>query len=62
VWLFRGKGIPLQMKEHPQFEYYKLRELDLEVEADKNLLTDFWCCKEGDIVNGLPVKIAKLHK
>jgi elongation factor 1-gamma len=25
VWIFRGKEIPAEMKDHPQFEYYKLR-------------------------------------
>ena len=28
VWLFRGKGIPPRMDEHPQWEYFKSRVLD----------------------------------
>lgn len=35
VWLFRGKGIPQEMVDHPQFEYYKTRELDVTKEEDK---------------------------
>jgi len=62
VWLFRGKGIPLQMKDHPQFEYYKTRELDLKKEEDRQLVRDFWSAKPGEIVNGLKVQECKLHK
>jgi len=62
VWLFRGKGIPQEMKDHPQFEYHKVRELNFDNEEDRKLITDFWCAKEGDIVNGLKVQSAKMHK
>ena len=42
VWLFRGKGIPQEMIDHPQFEYYTKRELDVTKEEDRNLITEFW--------------------
>ena len=50
------------MKDHPQFEYHKVRELSVDNEADRNLITDFWSSKVGDTVNGLAVKEYKLHK
>ena len=62
VWLFRGKGIPEEMTEHPQWEYYTKRELDINKDEDKKLITDFFCAKEGDIVNGLKVQQCKMHK
>jgi elongation factor 1-gamma len=62
VWLFRGKGIPQEMKDHPQFEYHKVRELSVDKEEDKTLISDFWSAKVGDTVNGLKVVEAKLHK
>ena len=62
VWLFRGKGVPQQMLDHPQFEYYKKRELDVKNEADRALITDFWTAKVGDIVHGQQVQECKMHK
>jgi elongation factor 1-gamma len=62
VWLFRGKGIPQEMKEHPQFEYYKIRELSIDNEDDKKLISEFWSAKVGDTVNGLKVQECKYHK
>jgi len=34
------------MIDHPQFEYHKVRELDVEKEEDRNLITEFWCAKK----------------
>ena len=62
VWLFRGKGIPPRMDEHPQWEYFKSRVLDENNEADRQLITDFWSAKAGDVVNGKKAQIVKLHK
>jgi elongation factor 1-gamma len=62
VWMFRGKGIPQEMLDHPQFEYYKKRELDVNNEDDKKLIADFWCAKPGETVNGLVVQECKMHK
>ena len=35
VWMFRGKGIPQEMIDHPQWEYYTKRELDITKEEDR---------------------------
>jgi len=64
VWLFRGTEVPQEMKDNPQFEYYKIRELSLDNEADKDLITDFWCAKPEDTIRGLNLKVqeCKMHK
>ena len=62
VWMFRGKGIPQEMKDHPQFEYHQVRELSIDNEEDRKLITEFWSAKEGSTVKGQPVLMAKFHK
>jgi len=62
VWIFRGKGIPQEMKDHPQFEYYKLKELSIDNEEDKKLIGDFLTLKEGDVIDGKKVQECKMHK
>jgi len=36
VWLFRGKGIPQEMIDNPQWEYYKIRELSIDNKMIRN--------------------------
>jgi hypothetical protein len=62
VWLFRGTGIPQEAIDHPQFEYYKNRKLDLDNEADITLIREFWGAKEGSIANGRKVQSVSWHK
>ncbi|TNV78773.1 hypothetical protein FGO68_gene1083 [Halteria grandinella] len=62
VWMFRGKGIPQEMIDHPQFEYYQRRELDVKNEADKKLISDFWAGKVDSIANGLKIQECKMFK
>ena len=62
VWLFRGKGIPQEMIDHPQFEYFQRRELDVNNEEDRKLISEFWCAKEGSIIKGLNVQECKMFK
>ena len=62
VWLFRGKGVPQEMLDHPQFEYYKKTELDVTKEEDKALIAEFWCAKDGSLVKGLIIQECKMHK
>lgn len=62
VWLFRGKGIPAAMNEHPQWEYYQTRELNINNEADRQLIADFWTCKTDDVVQGKKIQNCKMHK
>jgi elongation factor 1-gamma len=64
VWLFRGKTIPQEMLDHPQFEYYQRRQLDVTNEADKKLISDFWCAKADEVtrINGQLVQECKMFK
>jgi elongation factor 1-gamma len=62
VWMFRGKGIPARMVEHPQWEYYQVRELNVTNEADRQLISDFWCVKAEESINGKKVQMCKMHK
>lgn len=62
VWMFRGTKIPQEMIDHPQFEYYKQRELKITNEADRQLMSDFWCAKVESIANGLKVQELKSFK
>jgi hypothetical protein len=62
VWLFRGKGIPAQMIEHPQFEYYQKRELNPDDASDRKLVEEFFCTKVGLQINGRTVQDCKMHK
>ena len=63
VWLFRGKTIPQEMIDHPQFEYYQKRQLDVNNEADRKLISDFWCAKaEESTINGHKVQECKMFK
>lgn len=62
VWMFRGKGIPQEMIDHPQFEYYQRRELDVKNEADKKIISDFWAGKVDSIANGLKIQECKMFK
>ena len=63
VWLFRGKVIPQEMLDHPQFEYYQKRQLDVNNEADRKLISDFWCAKaDATTVNGHKVQECKMFK
>jgi elongation factor 1-gamma len=62
VWMFRGKGIPQEMIDHPQFEYYQRRELDVKNEADRKLITDFWAGKVDSTANGLKIQECKMFK
>jgi elongation factor 1-gamma len=63
VWLFRGKGVPQEMLDHPQFEYYQRRELDIKKEEDRKLISDFWCAKaEVTTANGHKVQECKMFK
>lgn len=52
VWLFRGTGIPQEAIDHPQFEYYKKRRLDISKKEDVDMIRAFWSAKNEDTING----------
>jgi len=61
VWLFRGTTIPQEAIDHPQFEYYKKRQLDMSKKEDVEMLRDFWGSKEEDTINGDFVQLMAKH-
>jgi elongation factor 1-gamma len=62
VWLFRGKTIPQEMIDHPQFEYYQKRQLDVKNEADRKIISEFFCAKAESKINGVTVQECKMFK
>ena len=62
VWLFRGLEIPKAMHEHPQFEYYEERKMDLKNEADLKLLREFWGGAIDKQANGMRIQSIAWHK
>jgi len=64
VWMWRGTDVNPYMKEHPQFEYYECKKLDVNNAEDKALITEYWTKLEADVdkVEGLTVRTCKIYK
>jgi len=62
VWCFRGKIIPEEMNEHPQFEYYNHRKMDFNDKKDFQLIREFWSAEIGKKANGMKVQSVMWHK
>jgi len=62
VFMWRGHKVPKECEDHPSFEYYKRRQMDLSNPDDVALLRSYWASKEGDTVSGMPVLSAKWQK
>lgn len=48
VFFWRGVGIIEPMNEHPQYEYYRQRKLDISQASDRALVESFWTVKEDE--------------
>ena len=49
VFFWRGTGVIEPMKEHPQFEFFSQRKLDIKNSAvDRQLVESFWTVKEEE--------------
>ncbi len=42
VWMWRGTDIPAEIKDHDSFPYTTIRKLDHTVDADRQLVNDYW--------------------
>lgn len=64
VFVLRGQVIPQELIDHPQFEYFQQRKLDIKVDADKKLIGEFFSSADGQegTVNGMKVQISLWHK
>jgi elongation factor 1-gamma len=63
VWLWRGVGIPQEAKDHPQFEYYKTRQMDIfNNPEDDKLIRQFWGAEYEDTIMDMGVLSINWHK
>jgi len=62
VWVWRGVGIPEEIKE--ELELYKLTPLDIGSEADRNKIEDYWTHlnEDEDVVDGLKLRTSLYFK
>lgn len=42
VWFWRGLDIYPDLLEHPSFQWYERRKLDVNNEADRNIICEYW--------------------
>ena len=64
VWMWRGVEVLPYLKDHPQFEYYECKKLDVNNPEDKALITEYWTKLNQDVdkVEGLTVRTCKIFK
>ena len=68
AFFFRGVELPLPMQEHPQFEFYSQRKLNISSsEEDRKLVEAFWEAKEDSTLRlseneTVKVQTRKLYK
>jgi len=62
VWVWRGVGIPDEVKE--ELELYTLTPLDISKEGDRHKVEDYWTHlnEDEDVVDGLKVRTAVYFK
>uniref|UniRef100_A0A7S3JJA6 Glutathione transferase n=1 Tax=Euplotes harpa TaxID=151035 RepID=A0A7S3JJA6_9SPIT len=62
VWMWRGLEIPQAMIDHPQFEYYNTKKLDIDNPEDRAYIKDMWCAKDGPMKDGTIIQNWKYQK
>jgi len=63
VLLIRGKVIPQECIDHPQFEYMRARAMDMKNQADNDLARDFFSSKDSiGTAQGMNVHTSMWHK
>jgi elongation factor 1-gamma len=64
LWIWRGVDIPLEVKEHPSYEYYTFTKVDHASEEGKKLIEEYWCgIKEDEsVVEGLTARRVEYYK
>jgi len=52
------------MKDHPSFEFYKTRKLNIKDDADRKLVTEFWTQFDTDVSTwgGKTMRYSKVYK
>lgn len=62
VWMWRGQDVPQHMHDHPQFEYYNTKKLDIDNPEDREYIKEIWCAKDGPLKDGTPIQNWKYQK
>lgn len=62
IWMWRGLEVPQQMKDHPQFEFYDSRKMDIDNPEDRAYIKDMWTCGDGPMADGTKIQIWKYMK
>ena len=62
VLLVRGKVLPQELIDHPQFEYTNPRKMDWNSADDMNKVKDFMAATEGQQCNGMKAAMVCWHK
>lgn len=63
VWVWRGVGIPNEVKDLPNYEYHEYTKLDLNNEADRKKVEEYWTkLNEDDVVDGFRAREVKYFK
>lgn len=62
VWMWRGLDVPQDMLDHPQFEYYEHKKLDIDNADDRAYIKDMWCAKDGPLADGTAIQNWKYMK
>ncbi|ORM41498.1 putative elongation factor 1-gamma 2 [Babesia sp. Xinjiang] len=60
VWLIKGKELPPSVTEHPSFEFHTFTKLDAKNEADRKVITNYFCAE--DSIDGVAIADAKVWK
>ena len=62
LWMWRGQKIPQHMIDHPQFEYYVTKKLDIDNPEDQAYIKEMWCIKDGPFKDGTVIQRWKYQK
>jgi len=63
VWVWRGEGIPAEIKELDSYEYHNWTKLDPSKEEDRKKVSEYWThLNEDEIADGVRVRDAKYFK
>ena len=63
VLMWRGTEEFYLLEDHPSWEYYERRKLDISKEEDKKLLEDYWGhVEEDEVVEGRRIREMRIWK
>jgi elongation factor 1-gamma len=64
AFMWRGLGVPQELVDHPQFEYYQPEQLDSENPEHRAIIESYWCdvIEEESVVEGRKLQSGKCWK